>query len=282
MTHDASRTPEPALTPRLPEGLTCRIIGLGGIGQIVAVYLTRFLCSSRRAATVMLIDGDDFEHGNEARMLVPDYYRNKAEALQAELAGQCASSEVTMVAVPEYVSRDNIDRLVPSGPGESVLLCVDNHATRNLVGTHACGLDDICLVSGGNDGVGRDGSGTMRHGTAGNVQIHIRAAGKEKTPSLMKFHPEIANPSDHLPEDLGCGELLASVPQILFANLCAASCMLNTWWLHACGGLDYCELVFDIRHGRTTPLIPMPVEADRPQRPSPPKRRGSRREVPQP
>ena len=60
----------------------------GLIGQIVAVYLTRFLCSLRRTATVILIDGDDFEHGNEARMLVPDYYRNKAEALQAELAGQ--------------------------------------------------------------------------------------------------------------------------------------------------------------------------------------------------
>jgi molybdopterin/thiamine biosynthesis adenylyltransferase len=282
MTHEASRTPAPALTPRLPEGLTCRIIGLGGIGQIVAVHLTRFLCSVPRAATVMLIDGDDFEHGNETRMLVPDYYRNKAESLQAELAGQCASSEVTMVAVPEYVSPDNIDRLVPSGPGEFVLLCVDNHATRNLVGTHACGLDDICVISGGNDGVGRDGSGTMRHGTAGNVQIYIRAAGKEKTPSLMKFHPEIADPSDRLPEDAGCGELLASVPQILFANLCAASCMLSTWWLHACAELDYCELVFDIRRGRMAPLLPLPVEEGGPQRPSPPKRRGSRAQVPQP
>ncbi|MHC4305948.1 MAG: ThiF family adenylyltransferase [Planctomycetota bacterium] len=282
MTRDASTTPAPALTPRLPEGLTCRIIGLGGIGQIVAIYLTRFLCSARRAATVMLIDGDHFEHGNEARMLVPDYYDNKAEALQTELAGRCASAAVTVVAVGEYVSPDNIDRLVRSGPGESVLLCVDNHATRNLVGTHVCGLDDICLVSGGNDGVGPDSSGTMRHGTAGNVQVYIRAGGAEKTPSLMKFHPEIADPSDQLPDDVGCGELLASVPQILFANLCAASCMLSTWWLHACGGLDYCELVFDIRRGRTAPLLPLPVRTKPQQGPSPPKRRGSRREVPRP
>jgi molybdopterin/thiamine biosynthesis adenylyltransferase len=282
MTHAASSTPAPALAPRLPDGLTCRIVGLGGIGQIVAVYLTRFLCSIRRAATVVLIDGDHFEDGNEDRMLVPDYYQNKAEALQAELAGQSVASAVTMVAVPEYVSPDNIARLVPSGPGESVLLCVDNHATRNLVGTHACGLDDICLVSGGNDGVGRDGSGTMRHGTAGNVQVYLRRDGVEKTPSLMKFHPEIAAPSDHRPDDAGCGELLASVPQILFANLCAASCMLSTWWLHACGGLDYCELVFDIRRGRTAPLLLMPGKTNRQQRPSPPERRGSRREVAQP
>jgi hypothetical protein len=282
MTHEAPGTPAPTLTPRLPEGLTCRVIGLGGIGQIVAVHLTRFLCSLRRTATVMLIDGDHFEQGNEDRMLVPDYYDNKAEALQAQLAGRAASSEVTILAFPEYVGPDNIDRLVASGPGESVLLCVDNHATRNLVGTHVCRLDDICLVSGGNDGVGRDGSGTMRHGTAGNVQIYIRAAGEEKTPSLMKFHPEIAHPSDRLPEDVGCGELLTSVPQILFANLCAASCMLNTWWLHACGGLDYCELVFDIRRGRMAPLIPLPAGAGTSKRPSPSKRRGSGREVPQP
>jgi hypothetical protein len=106
--------------------------------------------------------------------------------------------------------------------------------------------------------VGADSGGTVRHGTAGNVQVYIRSGGSERTPSLMKYHPEIADPPDQPPDAAGCGELMASVPQILFANLCAASCMLSTWWLHACGELEYCELVFDIRQGRTAPLIPMP------------------------
>jgi hypothetical protein len=227
MTHEASRTPAPALTPRLPEGLTCRIIGLGGIGQIVAVHLTRFLCSVPRAATVMLIDGDDFEHGNETRMLVPDYYRNKAESLQAELAGQCASSEVTMVAVPEYVSPDNIDRLVPSGSGEFVLLCVDNHATRNLVGTHACGLDDICVISGGNDGVGRDGSGTMRHGTAGNVQIHIRAAGSCWRRCRRSSLPTCARPR-------ACSAPGGSTPARSWTTANSSSTSAGAEWLRSC------------------------------------------------
>jgi hypothetical protein len=244
------------LTPRLAATVTCRVIGLGGIGQIVAVHLARFLCSLRRSATLILIDGDHFEQGNEARMGVTEYYANKAEALQAELAGTCADSGVTVAPVPEYVTPDSVARLVRSGPGESVLLCVDNHATRNLVGGHACGLRDIVLVSGGNDGVGPDGSGTVRNGTAGNVQVYVRSAGTEQTPSLTRFHPEIASPPDRRPDEEGCVEQANAAPQILFANLCAASCMLSTWWLHACGGLEYSELVFDISKGRTAPLIP--------------------------
>jgi hypothetical protein len=255
------------LTPQLPDGLTCRVIGLGGIGQIVATYLARFLGSLRRDATLVLIDGDDFEQGNEARMAVTEYFANKAEALQDDLAAAGVGSDVTVAAVPEYVTPDNVARLVRSGPAESVLLCVDNHATRNLVAAHAVGLDDIVLVSGGNDGVGPDGGGTVRHGTAGNVQAYVRAGGTQQTPELTAFHPEIADPADRRPDQAGCGELVTSAPQILFANLCAASCMLSTWWLHACGGLEYSELVFDISKGRTAPLIPY---SGRPTPPSPP------------
>jgi hypothetical protein len=255
---------KPAPRPQLADGLTCRIVGLGGVGQIVAVYLTRFLRSLGRAATVMLIDGDDFEQGNESRMQVPDYFRNKAEALREDLVSQGGPGAVTLVAIPEYVRPDNLERLIQSGPGESVLLCVDNHATRKLVATYAAGLDDICVVSGGNDGVGRDSGGIMRHGTAGNVQVYLRAGGADLAPSLMKYHPEIAEPADRHPDEVGCGELLASVPQILFANLCAASCILSTWWLHACGGLEYSELVFDISKGRTTPLFPLTPDGARP------------------
>jgi molybdopterin/thiamine biosynthesis adenylyltransferase len=252
-----------SLRPRLPEGVTCRVIGLGGIGQIVAVHLARFLSSLRRTATLVLIDGDRFEQGNESRMRVPDYFANKAEALHAELAESCAAGDVTVAAIGEYVTPDNVSRLVRSGPGESVLLCVDNHATRKLVAAHAARLRDIVLVSGGNDGVGPDGSGAVRSGTAGNVQVYVRAAGADRTPRLTAFHPEIADPPDRRPDEAGCVELAVSAPQLLFANLCAASCMLSTWWLHACGGLDYSELVFDIRKGRTAPLIPFSCNGSR-------------------
>ncbi len=249
----------PLLDVRLPGDLVIRVIGLGGIGQIVATYLVRFLRGSvRRAAKVVLYDGDDFEIGNESRMSVAQLYENKAAALKTRLAGECSTSQVTVLAVEQFVTPDNIERLVPGGPGESVLLCVDNHATRNLVGEHVCGLDDICLISGGNDGVGPDSGGTVRHGTAGNVQVHLRSAGRDLAPPITEFHPEIANPRDRRPDEQSCTDLLESVPQILFTNLCAASWMLNTWLLYASGELHFSELVFDTYKARAMPLMPLP------------------------
>ena len=47
---------------------------------------------------------------------------------------------------------------------------------------------------------------------------------------------------------------VASVPQILFANLMTASALLNALWLHLCGALHYSELVFDIAEGLMQPL----------------------------
>ena len=65
----------------------------------------------------------------------------------------------------------------------------------------------------------------------------------------------IATPADRLPDDIGCAELMISVPQILFTNLTTAAAMLNTWRLFATGELRYSELVFDVQQGRMAPLI---------------------------
>lgn len=241
--------------PNLPGRLSCRLIGAGGVGQIVATFLTMYLRSLRRAARLVVIDGDAFEHGNEGRMAVPNYSENKAAALARTLRQTCRGSAVTILAVEQYVGPDNIGRLIHAGPDESVLLCVDNHATRKLVGDHCDQLDDICLVSGGNDGVGPDSGGTMRHGTAGNVQVVVRRGGQALTPGLGQLHPEIASPADSRPDDIGCAELMIAVPQILFTNLTTAAAMLNSWRLFATGELCYSELVFDVQQGRMAPLI---------------------------
>ncbi len=245
------------LAVRLCGELTCRVIGLGGVGQPVAIHLARFLAGLNRPARVVLIDGDHFDAGNETRMSVLGLLENKATALQAQLAQIVRGTQVTVVSVPEHVTPDNIARLLRSGPGESVLMCVDNHATRRLVSDHLRGLDDVCLVSGGNDGIGPDGAGVLRHGTAGNVQVFIRREGRDLTPAITDHHPEIASPRDHRPDEAGCGELIRSVPQLLFTNLYTASCVLSAWWLYACDALEYCEMVFDIRAGRAAPLTPL-------------------------
>ena len=136
-------------------------------------------------------------------------------------------------AVPEYVTEANVGRLI--GEGEVVFLMVDNHASRNLVSRHAATLPDLTLISGGNDY------------EDGNVQIYVRQGGQDLTPSLTRYHPEIATPQDQNPAALSCEELMAAgAPQLLFANLMVASMMLNAFYAIRQGRLNYSEAYLDI------------------------------------
>ena len=81
-----------------------------------------------------------------------------------------------------------------------------------------------------------------------------RRGGRDQTPPIAAYHPEIANPRDALPTDLSCTEALSSVPQILFTNLTTASAMLNAFFLHTCRSLDYPELCFDVADGLMRPV----------------------------
>ena len=165
---------------------------------------------------------------------------------------------MTLFAVEAFVEPGNVDRLLHDG--DLVLLAVDNHATRKLVADRCERLHDVCLISGGNDGVEDDSSGVARGGSYGNVQIYRREGGRDVSPRLGAYHPEIAAPNDQLPTELSCGEALFATPQILFANLATASAMLNTFLLHACGSLEYQEVCFDIAEGVMRPLQ-LPVSA---------------------
>ena len=106
----------------------------------------------------------------------------------------------------------------------------------------------------------RPGTTSLACDYCGHVQIFRRERGRDLSPHLGAYHPEIANPVDRLPTDVSCTEAILSVPQILFANLAAASSMLNALWLHLCDRLHYSELAFDIADGKMQPLpIPAPT-----------------------
>ena len=120
----------------------------------------------------------------------------------------------------------------------------------------------MSLFSGGNDGVGEDSVGVYRRGTFGNVQVYFRRGGCDVSPSLVQFHPEIANPHDKNPSDAGCVELYDHVPQILPTNLFTASALLSTFWLTLCNALTYSELVFDVADATMGPL-PFPGPSQR-------------------
>jgi hypothetical protein len=249
-----------ALVPRADGLASVKLVGLGGVGGLAARHVTLLLRSLHADLELVLIDGDDFAPDNEARMA---FRRpgNKAEVVREELLPLVQRSRLTLRAVPEFLRPDNLDRLLR--PGDVVLLAVDNHATRRLVAGHCERLAETTLISGGNDGVEETPGGGRLRGTFGNVQIHLRRGGRDISPALTAYHPEIAAAQDRLPAPEGqdCLELAPSTPQILCANVMAAACMLNALWLLMCGKLHYSELAFDVHDGlmRPLPVPPPPV-----------------------
>ncbi|MBT8439383.1 MAG: ThiF family adenylyltransferase, partial [Gammaproteobacteria bacterium] len=185
MTETLHRINRP-LNPELAENTSIKLIGLGGVGSIIARYLSIFLASFSLNLRLVLIDGDSFEPGNASRMLFSGY-GNKAAVLRAELLPQFSDSHLALIAVQEFVTISNVARLIHNG--DIVFLAVDNHATRKLVSDFCrTTLEDINLISGGNDGIGLDAYHRETRGTYGNCQIYMRRAGQDISPSLTRYH----------------------------------------------------------------------------------------------
>jgi molybdopterin/thiamine biosynthesis adenylyltransferase len=238
---------------RLERHRCLKVIGLGGVGGVLARYAGTWLAHLERELPMVLIDGDEFEQRNAARQLF-QRCGNKAEVLAEQLI-EGLGEGLAVTAVPEYVTPANVQRLVREG--DLVLLAVDNHATRKLVSDRCAQLREVCLISGGNDGLGPDSSGRDQRGTYGNVQIHWREGAEDRTPSIDRLHPEIAEPADRRPDEASCGELMASVPQILFTNLATASAMLNALRAYLEDDLRYAEACFDVLDARMRPTLPL-------------------------
>lgn len=238
--------------PKLPADSTIKVIGLGGVGSIVARYGSIFLASLQQPVRLVCVDGDSFEPANVSRMMFSTF-GNKAAVIINELRDKFIETQLSLLAVEEYVTEGNIHNLIQNG--DIIILAVDNHATRKLVSDFCSHQNGVVLISGGNDGVEINSTGRQLEGTYGNCQIYIRRGGKDISPSLTRYHQEIANPEDVLPADQGCSELLFSVPQILFTNLTTAASILNSLWLYLCNALPYSELAFDISKGLMRPVF---------------------------
>jgi len=185
------------------------VIGLGGVGSILVERLCRFLNFSKDlTAELLLADGDDYEQKNYERQ---EFTRigNKADIKATEL--EMKFDGLRFDVFDAFIDEKNIEEVIKEG--DIVFLCVDNHKTRMIVSNYCKELQDVTLISGGNDFVD------------GNVQIYIRKGGKDLTPDLCAYHPEIANPDDKLPQELSCEQLANSDPQLYFANLGVATLM---------------------------------------------------------
>jgi len=187
------------------------IIGLGGIGSVLSNTISRYLNYHPEIDNVRitLVDGDNYEDRNLERQEFNEI-GPKAEVKKIELSYLFRNIEYDYVY--DYVTEDSLQNLVYDG--DIVLLAVDNHKTRKIVSDHAKQLDNVLLISGGNELLD------------GNVQIYARKEGKDVTPSLTDYHPEIAEPSDKSPAEMSCEELAqAGEVQLYFTNLSVATLM---------------------------------------------------------
>jgi hypothetical protein len=204
-------------------------VGLGGIceGWLYPLLLLQ-QTGILPVGMIMLIDGKDFKLHNRQRQQVGEL-RNKAQDRHTVWSQVFPSAPLRFVAA--YVTAHNISSFITDG--SIVLLSPDNHRTRKLVSDHAETLNDVLLISAGNDAidkvVGTDGSEAM-------AIVHCKREGRNLTPPITRHHPAIAVPHDDSPATLGCAELAqAGQPQLLATNLLAGQLMVQLLW-------RYCSL----------------------------------------
>jgi len=207
------------------------IIGLGGVGSILSERLCRFINFSRdMAASILLVDGDAYEPKNYERQ---EFIRmgNKADIKADELTMKFNNIEFN--TYDAYINEENITSVIKEGT--IVFICVDNHKSRMVINNYCKNLNNVTIISGGNEL------------TDGNAQLYVRKGGKNLTPDLCTYHPEIANPEDKLPDEMSCEELSVSEPQLYFTNLGVATFMC---WLFYNSVVkeqyDRSEVYFDI------------------------------------
>ena len=207
------------------------IIGLGGVGSILCDNLSRYLNYLDINTSVSLIDGDHYELKNNERQTFMKL-GNKASVKCFELS--LKFNNIHFQDFNEFINEENVAELIDGN--SIVFVCVDNHITRKIISDYCQTINDITVISGGNEF------------TDGNVQLYQRKGGVDVTASLTDYHPEIEYPEDQSPEDMSCEELSHSEPQLLFTNLSVATIMC--WMFYAvCQNKDvtkFGEVYFDI------------------------------------
>lgn len=197
------------------------VIGCGGIGYHLSVPLVRFLEHSDVPSEIFFVDPDTIERSNTARQFGPGTIgMGKASALVKMLEEQLRPRNVRLHSVPEAFSPKTVKTAKRWywQTDADIFVGVDNHPSRLFVQQEALKLRDVALFIGGNE----------YHD--GQCQIFMRQGGKNLTPTIDEVHPEMTSMPGKFPDDPSCMEIVQSQPQLVFANLLAATSMLCAWW----------------------------------------------------
>ncbi|NTU99146.1 hypothetical protein HGA64_04040 [Candidatus Falkowbacteria bacterium] len=218
-----------------------KVIGLGAGGTHLVHFLAQFLSFRSEETIITLIDGDSFEPKNFQNQRFRSLGK-KAELKKHELRDEFDSLRYRSIS--EYVSIDNVHEVIEEG--DIVFLAVDNYATMSLVNTYCRQLDNVVLISGGVD---------ENHDKEGDVCIFIRRNGNDSTPDMTYKHPEIANPKDKAPFEMGCDEVIKSHPARLGTVLAVVSWMMSTFMNYLEGSIDYYEIYFDTSSAKVRKVL---------------------------
>ena len=120
---------------------TVLVVGCGGLGGYLIEMLLRLGVGEIRAA-----DGDRFEASNLNRQLLSTPgLLGKAKADAAAERAAAVNPEVRFIAIPEFVTEENVGRLVRGC--DAVLDALDNIQSRKLL-AKACAEAQIPLIHG--------------------------------------------------------------------------------------------------------------------------------------
>lgn len=218
-----------------------KVVGAGGIGCYLLEPLSRYLNFTEDNVEITVYDGDQYEERNRERQRF-SACENKAQHTVNRLKEEFP--KIHFRAKGEYLTPDNV--ITSIREGDVVFLCVDNHATRKLVSDRCQELDNVTLISGGNDY------------TDGNVIVYTRKDGEDITKSPTSLHPKIATPEDKNPgvesvQRQGCQQAAQSQPQLLFTNLAIASSMCNCYYAYEQDKINFEQVYVDILSQRMRP-----------------------------
>jgi len=190
------------------------IIGLGGIGSCLCEPICRFLNYQNDAGdyTITLIDGDQYSRSNLTRQYFhdSDIDENKAK-IQYDMMKK-KFYNISLDYKDIYLNEQNIKDLIQDN--SIILGGVDNHKTRHLIQKYAeYVLHNVLYISGGNDYY------------IGDIFVYAKKNGEQLSPTIYQNNKDIMFPTDKLPDELGCDELVESEPQLLFTNGTASMCI---------------------------------------------------------
>lgn len=201
------------------------VIGAGGIGTWLCAGLVRMLEWKYPGSALIIVDGDNYEQRNLERQ---DFNSmgNKASVKALDLSKQF--TQTMIIPVPKWVvSDDHPDVSEDSSKikasdliteNDLVIPVVDNYAARKIIFDAASKLNNVDVITGGND-----------DNLFGSVYHYQRRNGVDITAHPGETHDEYHNPPDRNPGEMSCQERaeIEGGTQVLATNMAVAAFILG-------------------------------------------------------